>query len=565
MRGLSHLWGIGKRRASGAGTAAIMNAVHILPHAMPTTTVDSSKVKGFLKSLFGGKGAVANAISVSEQSDALTDGLTVSMLLGSGKRTARNRMQIYFKYIEMVGDPIISTALRLHVTAALGGHETSGDVVFIEATAESKKDKAATKMAKEIAKDLSGIFNRIAYTVAFNGSGFGDAYGRIYTDGKNGVVDVYADELVHPSMVTSYERGNTTVGFVVASGPKATERLSLHQMARMKMPRMVYIPQVRALEKAIRVALSEDDINALPLMPSLVGGSFLDAAEGPYESLNSAMVGLVGQRVLDSIDESMMTVNMDGMTKEQRKEFMSNMKEILKASKTRAENAIKGGRPVLERIYHLIPTWGDKQMTALNGSLATGGGRGQSGTISIEDVLFYAKLLAGALGIDLAMLGFSELLSGGLGDGGFFRTSAQAAERSRLIRVGLTDFFNAIIDVHTYYKYGVVFAADERPWELNFYGTISALESERQKTRSEAMNTGAILAQVLDQLRNLGLDDNAFMEILCKIMLLDEDQAKIIVKGISKLPDDGAGGAGAGGGGGFGGGKAAPGGGEEDA
>jgi hypothetical protein len=541
-----------------------MDAVHILPHAMPTTTDNSRKFKGFLSKLLG-KGADASQITETEATDAQTDGLTVSMLLGNGKRAARNRMQIYFKYIEMVGDPIISTALRLHVTAALGGHETSGDVVFIEPRSEATKNAAGEKMAKEIAKDLAPLFNRIAYTVAFNGAGFGDAYGRIYTDGKNGVVDVYVDELVHPSMITAYERGNQTMGFVAASGPKSTERLSLHQMARMKMPRMVYLPQIRALEKAIKVALGTDDINALPLMPSLVGGSFLDAAETPYDSLTTAMVGLVGQRVLDSIDESMMTVNMDGMTKEQRGEFMANMKKMLKESKARAERAIRSGKPVLERIYHLIPTWGDKQLTAVNGSLATGGGRGQSGTLTIEDVLFYAKLLAGALGVDLSMLGFSELLSGGLGDGGFFRTSAQAAERSRLIRVGLTDFFNSIIDVHTYYKYGVVFPADERPWELNFYGTISALESEKQKTKAEAMNTGMLLVQTLDGIKQLGIkDEKTIVEILSKVMLMDEDQAAMIAKSLvgaieaaEQAQADagggfGGGGADGGGGGGFG-------------
>ncbi|WP_109479096.1 hypothetical protein [Paraburkholderia sp. C35] len=307
---------------------------------MQTTSELSSKAKRFLSRVLPTRAGSNNAISQTEQSDALTDGLTISMLLGTGKRVARNRMQIYLKWIEMIGDPIISTALRLHVTAALGGHETSGDVVFIETAPTAKGNKQKEKIAAEIAKDLSSIFNRIAYTVGFNGAGYGDAYGRVYTEGKRGVVDVYVDELVHPSMVTAYERGNTTVGFVVASGAKATERLNLFQMARMKMPRMVYIPQVRAMEKAIRVHLSEDNLHLLPLMPSLIGGSFLDAAESPYDQLSAALVGRVGQRVLDSIDESMMTVNQQGMTKEQRTTFMTNIKNVLRASKARAEAAI---------------------------------------------------------------------------------------------------------------------------------------------------------------------------------------------------------------------------------
>jgi hypothetical protein len=514
---------------------------------------ENGKTWGFLSRMFGAKNVASHQITEREQQDAMTDGLSISMLLGSTKQIARNRQQIYQKRIEMVSDPIVSTALRLHVTAALGGHETSGDVVFLEDNPAFKGDKAKAAMVEEIRTDLCAIFNRIAYTAGFNGAGFGDAYGRVYTDGKRGVVDVLVDEIVHPAMVTSYERGNTTVGFVVAAGPRFTGRLSLMQMARLKMPRMVYIPQVRAMEKAIKLALDEDDINELPLLPSLVGGSFLDSAEDPYDMLSTALVGLSGQRILDSMDESLITVNMDGVTKEQRKSYMMNLQKILMASKQRAEAAIANRKPFLQRIYNLLPVYGEKQLAAVAGSLTGGSGRGQSGTISIEDVMFYAKLLSAALGIDLSMLGFAELLSGGLGDGGFFRTSAQAAERSRLLRVGLTEFFNQIIDIHTYHKYGTVFAANERPWVVNFYGTISALETEKQKTKTEAMNSGMMLTQTLAQLRDLRMKKPGQKEILTKIMLLDEEQADLIVENMTEPPaEDGGGGFGEGGGGGGG-------------
>ena len=40
--------------------------------------------------------------------------------------------------------------------------------------------------------------------------------------------------------------------------------------------------------------------------------------------------------------------------------------------------------------------------------------------MSIDDIMLHAKLLAGALGVDLSMLGFADTLAGGLGEGGFF-------------------------------------------------------------------------------------------------------------------------------------------------
>lgn len=506
-----------------------MKPVTRLRYAMLTID-DPPKQRGFLKRLFGRK-AEAQALTVHEQNDALMEGLSFSTLLGSPKKPARNRQQIYLKWNEMAGDPIISTALRLHVTAALGGHETSGDVVFIETETNAAKDARKVKIVTEISTDLAPIFNRIAYTSGFNGAAFGDAYGRIYL-GSKGVRDVYVDELVHPTTIVPYERGNETVGFVTSTSERGSERLSRMQMARLKMPRTVWTPQIRVTEKAIRTMLIEDDIDQLPLMASGVGGSFLDSAEGPYDALYSALVSLVGQRVLDSIDETMFTVNMDGMTKQQQAEFRQRFVAMLKASKGRADEAVKRGKPVLERIFHLIPVWGEKQLTAVSGNGANGSGRGPNGNITIDDVMLYAKLLAGALGIDLSMLGFSELLSGGLGDGGFFRTSAHAAERSRLLRLGLTDFFNSIIDVHTYHRYGIVFAESERPWAINFYGTISALESERQRTKTEAMNTAIMMGQSIEQFRSLGLSEKTLEMVLSKIMTLDEDQARAISKDI---------------------------------
>jgi len=55
---------------------------------------------------------------------------TVAALLGTGKRAARARQGIYEKWSMMEGDPIVSTALMLLVTSALGGHETSGEHRF---------------------------------------------------------------------------------------------------------------------------------------------------------------------------------------------------------------------------------------------------------------------------------------------------------------------------------------------------------------------------------------------------------------------------------------------------
>lgn len=485
--------------------------------------------------------------------------LTTASLLGSGGTSARSRIMIYQKYAEMLTDPIVSGSMRLHVTAALGGHETSGDVVFIEARADAEANtstsKETDKLVKELQQYLTPIFNRIAQTVSYNAVGYGDAYARLYPVKGRGIVDVYVDEMVLPPLVQPYEQGNKTRVCVIAIGPKMRERLTMNQFARMRLPRMIYTPQPMAVEKAWRMQIVEDDPDKLPIMPALAGGSFLADAEEQFNKFRAALQGLVGQRVLDSIDESIFTAQVQGMTKEQRQEFIASVKQMLTRSKQVADDAVKTGIPFLGRIRHLIPTWNDKQLLAVQSVNSSGGaGAGRSGNISIEDVLFHAKLLSGSLGTDITMLGFADMMSGGLGEGGFFRTSAQTAERSRTIRIALTEFFDSIVEVHCHYKYGKSFEPAKRPWQINFYGSISALESERQKTQLDAMSAGMTLVQTLTMCRDLGMDENATATMLEKVMKFDTAEAKMYARALKNAkPPEPAGFGGGPPGGGFGG------------
>ncbi|WMC11770.1 hypothetical protein PU634_05225 [Oceanimonas pelagia] len=461
---------------------------------------------------------------------------TVASLMASGNRKARTRQSIYDQWSMMEADPICSSALGLLVTAALGGHETNGDLIFIEKRPGYSDDERLQRMVEEIREDLLPIFNGAAFNVGYLAAAFGDAYARIYSDKGVGVTDLYTGELIRPPLVQPFERGSRTVGFAVYTGEKNFQRLSKTQMARVKMPRTQWVPQHGVFEKSIKLALEQDDIDALPLMPAMAGGSLLYPAEEPYNNLSASLLGLVGQRWIDSIDEQMLTVNLNEMSREQQKRFLESIKSMLTKSKEVAEQAAKGGKPILERIRHIIPVFGEKQLASMQAP--NGGQTGRSANISIEDIMLHARLTAGAIGVDLSMVGFADQLAGGLGEGGFFRTSAQVAERARVIRVALADFFNQVIDVHTLQKYGVVFPASERPWSINFYGSISALEAEKQRTRSEGMSVGLLLVQGMQQLKELGADKKMMINFLTDIMALDEDQAEQYADNLARQPDD---------------------------
>lgn len=447
---------------------------------------------------------------------------TVASLMASGTREARTRQAIYDKWAQMEANPIVSSAVKLLVTSALGGHETSGDIVFIEKRPMANDDPKLSDLVEEIRNDLSVMLNKAAFPMAYLASVFGDSYARIYTD-SNGVADLYTDELVRSPLVQPFERGSRTVGFAIYTGERNFQRLDAVQMARMKMPRTQWVPQHGVFEKSLRLSLGTDDVCNLPLMPSMAGGSLIYAAEEPYNDLIASLMGLVGQRWMDSIDEQMLAVNLNDMSKDMQKRFIESVKGMLQRSKDIAEQAVKGGKPVMERVRHIIPVFGEKQLTRVDG----GNQPGRADKISIEDIMLHARLLSGAVGVDLSMIGFADQMAGGLGEGGFFRTSAQAAESARVIRVALAETFNHIIDIHTLKRHGVVFPASERPWKINFYGSISALESERQRTLNDGMSVGLGLAQAIAQMRDMGASRKVMRAFLTDTMQLDEDQAEL--------------------------------------
>jgi hypothetical protein len=256
----------------------------------------------------------------------------------------------------------------------------------------------------------------------------------------------------------------------------------MNQMAHLKMPRMLYSPQPLAVEKAWRTKVMEDDVEKLPVMPTVVGGSFLADAESQYDKFVAALQGLVGQRVLDSIDESIFTAQVQGMTKEQAQEFKTSLTQILKRSKEVADNAVKTGIPFLGRIRHILPVWGEKQILQIQGVNSSGGRQRPRGQHQHRGRAVSRQAAAGALGIDITMLGFADMMSGGLGEGGFFRTSAQSAERSRTIRVALIGLLQSHLRRPPRLQEGHHVREEQAALAINFYGTISALETERQRT-----------------------------------------------------------------------------------
>ncbi|WP_410472088.1 hypothetical protein ACGTJS_10925 [Faucicola mancuniensis] len=444
-------------------------------------------------------------------------------------KALRTRKQIYTKWQLMQTDPQIAEALSLHVTAALGGHETTGDMIFITPSQKVRGKGSRTKDLREKvereAKRLTPILNRNAYSLCRQAIGYGDSYARIYLD-KKGVADLVNTDFTAPPLILPFEQGGRTIGFFALDGEKLAQpiaKLDITQILRMKMARIEYVPQVNLLDWQDERQIGYDVRLDMPIVPSLVGGSFLYPVESAWDDAMKSLTGLNNQQIADSVKQAFLTINMEGMPPNQREKYKDGLIKTLQNYRNQIQEAFNGGEALYGTKYHILPTWGDKQTIQPIGDLAQ-----RTAPLSSETLMINLRRISGGLGLDLSLIGWADMLAGGLGDGASFHTSAQIMRRSMLIRQALIDAFNQLMSLHWGIKYNEYFYDGDYPWQFDFYSDQSAAATEALNNKQTRMNTVALMAQSLSALREVGLKKQSVMAILEGIGGLDPDQAEPI-------------------------------------
>lgn len=112
----------------------------------------------------------------------------------------------------------------------------------------------------------------------------------------------------------------------------------------------------------------------------------------------------------------------------------------------------------------------------------------------LADIDFHVKRLGSALGVDPSLLGFGEMLSGGLGDGGFFRISVLAAIKAAMLRRAILSGLESLFDIHVAYKHGKAFCRGEKPWRIVFNSVSSAPRTGGTRENLEGRVTSATMS-----------------------------------------------------------------------
>lgn len=246
------------------------------------------------------------------------------------------------------------------------------------------------------------------------------------------------------------------------------------------------------------------------------------------------MSGLNNQQIADSVKQAFLTVNMDGMPPSQRKRYTQGLTQTLQNYRDRIKQAFDGGEALYGTAYHILPTWGDKQTITPVGDLSQ-----RSAPLSSDTLMVNMRRIAGGLGLDLSLMGWADMLTGGLGDGAAFHTSAQIMRRSMLIRMALTNAFDELMSIHFGLVYGEYFHRGNYPWRFDFYSDQSAAATEALSNRQARMNMVIMKAQAIQSLKELGLSKENLQAILEDDGGMDYEAAQNLASNVAAKEPDG--------------------------
>lgn len=454
------------------------------------------------------------------------------------EKMPRTRQQIYSMWEIMQKDPQIAEALSLHVTAALGGHETTGDMIFITPHERVRgKGRRARELREKVereARHIAPIINRYAYALARQAIGYGDSYARIYTDDKKGVVGLMNNRHTSPPLIMPFEQAGATVGFHALEEEdreRSIAKLTPKQLLRVRMPRVETVPQMPLQVWQDKKTLIYDNRSENPVLPAEVGGSFLYPIEEPWQDVTISRAGLNNQQIADSVKQAFLTINMEGMPPNQQKKYKKSIVKMLTDYRGQIEDAFKGGEALYGTKYHVLPQWSEKQILQSVGDLSQRNMPLNEGLLMLN-----LRRLAGGLGIDLSLMGWADMLAGGLGDGAAFHTSAQIMRRSTLIRQACIDAFNHLMTIHWGIKHGEYFDSKEYPWQFDFYSDQNAAATQALNNKQNRANTTTIQAQAIQMLKDLSLGKETVQLILEDSMGYDIELAEKIAIAINAPP-----------------------------
>lgn len=441
-------------------------------------------------------------------------------------RLPDDRMAKYPHFAEMARDSTIAAAINIHLGHAFSVDSKTGLSISLKPRSEEH-----TEYVKQLEREVLEPINRNIRNWMKPTCELGVNYVRPHAERGKGIVTWEANYYTLPTNIREYERAGQLVGFVSENLVKKEHggQVRLAEpwvLIPLKLgnwtPSIYHEPHVYTAEK---FSLFDDAYHRVPVETQNYGRSLLENSHESWAMMRESMISLLSSRHLASKKDRFVTVSTAGLDTARAAEYLNLVAEQLNSDQQISQKNIQKKGLIASVWNAIIPEMGGKGSVNIDTQTMS------PDIQHIEDIMFYLKRLSGELGIDPAMLGFSDLLSGGLGEGGFLRTSIQSAMTANLLRSAAYDFVSRAIDIHTAFRDGKVWLPEDRPFDICFNSMNTAIALEEESARESRANYATLVATVLDMIEQgmMSKSDTFKTHLYNNILEIDPELTKEIL------------------------------------
>lgn len=436
-----------------------------------------------------------------------------------------DRFSKYHHYQDMVEEPIFDSAIDMHLSHALSESTETGLIVTIES-----KDESFKKYAIELNNELGAKINEFITSWSKICAIFGTHYVRPYAEEGKGITHIESSWHTMALNIREYERSGSVAGFT-SEYLKKEDNTSIHlappwALVPIKMPS--WKPNLK--NEPINLtgsaySLYDDTYHRTPVETQNYGTSMLHGAFEPWLDMRDGLKSLRASRQNASRIDRLVTVGMEGLTPHAAAEQLNLVGAQLKGNIKKAKKNLASKGAMSTIFTTLLPS-----LAGGKNGISVDSQQTSPDIQHIEDIMFHLKRACSALGIDVSLLGWGDLMSGGLGDGGFFRSSIQAATRANHLRKAARNAIHRLIDIHLIYKYGKAFGG-VRPYTIKFHSLNTAIEQERASAMLTKSDYASSVATVLDMMEAGSLTKSKTFKdmIMNDILDLGEEKTSAIL------------------------------------
>lgn len=450
---------------------------------------------------FSGAAVITNIDECAGDGTVGVEGKAQRDLIRDGKMPS-DRFSRYRIYHQMSEDGTIAAALEQHLAYALSVDPVTGLSMYLEAKDE-KDAEYVKRLQSEVVKPINDMIDSWAMPMCI----YGVNYVRPYCVLGHGIVSWEANYYTLAKNIREYERAGLLAGFTSENLKTRNngEQVNLAEpwaLIPLKIPQ--WHPDLNTEPTTYGTdgySLYSDINSRKPIETQNYGKSLLHSAYEPWVKLLDSIRSMQASRNNASRIDRLVSVSTDNLDTGMAAEYINLVADQLRTDREEASrNAERKG---------IFPTVWTSIIPVMSGG-AKGGVSIDTHSVDpniahIEDIMFHVKRMCGSLGIDPAMLGFGDLLAGGLGEGGYFRTAIQAALRANLIRKAVTTFVMRAIDIHTAFRDGKVWQEGDEPFVLRFNSLNTAIAQEEAAAAESRVNYATLVVTLLDMLEQSSL------------------------------------------------------------